>query len=141
MGPSWYWMPDVFDKFFQDFGKKTSDFYDLKRLAPAYRVYFEDGTFIDIPDSLDEIFKIFEKEEAGAGNLLAKFLEDAGHNYRIAIEKLVYKPGISPLELVTFETVKKLDQFVVTISHQIRKRFKNPKLIKILEFPVLFLGA
>ena len=141
MGPSWYWMPDVFDKFFQDFGKKTSDFYDLKRLAPAYRVYFEDGTFIDIPDSLDEIFKIFEKEEVGAGNLLAKFLEDAGHNYRIAIEKLVYKPGISPLELVTFETVKKLDQFVVTISHQIRKRFKNPKLIKILEFPVLFLGA
>ena len=72
---------------------------------------------------------------------MTEFLEDAGHNYRIAIEKLVYKPGISPLELVTFETVKKLDQFVVTISHQIRKRFKNPKLIKILEFPVLFLGA
>ena len=141
MGPSWYWMPDVFDKFFQEFGKKTSDFYELKRLSPAYRVYFEDGTSIDIPDSLEEIFKIFEKEEVGAGHLLAKFLEDAGDNYRIAIEKLVYKPGISPLELVTFETVKKLDQFVVTISHKIRRLFKNQKLIKILEFPVLFLGA
>ena len=141
MGPSWYWMPDVFDKFFQDFGKKTSDFYELKRLDPAYRVYFEDGTSIDIPDSLDDFLKIFEKEEPGAGQILAKFLEDASDNYRIAIENLVYKPGISPLELVTFETVKKLDQFVVTISQQIRKRFKNPKLIKILEFPVLFLGA
>ena len=21
MGPSWYWMPDVFDKFFNDFGR------------------------------------------------------------------------------------------------------------------------
>ena len=141
MGPSWYWMPDVFDKFFQDFGKKTSDFYELKRLDPAYCVYFEDGTSIDIPDSLDDFLKIFEKEEPGAGQILAKFLEDASDNYRIAIENLVYKPGISPLELVTFETVKKLDQFVVTISQQIRKRFKNPKLIKILEFPVLFLGA
>ncbi|MAJ52163.1 MAG: phytoene dehydrogenase [Flammeovirgaceae bacterium] len=141
MGPSWYWMPDVFDNFFRDFGKKTSDFYELKRLAPAYRVYFEDGTSIDIPDSLDEIFKIFEKEEPGAGKILSKFLEGAGNNYRIAMKNLVYKPGISPLELVTFETIKKLDQFVVTISRQIRKRFKNPKLIKILEFPVLFLGA
>ena len=141
MGPSWYWMPDVFDKFFLDFGKKTSDFYELKRLSPAYRVYFEDGTSIDIPDSLDEIFKIFEKEELGAGKILAKFLQDAGSNYRIAIENLVYKPGVSPLELVTFETIRKLKHFVVTISQQVRKRFKNPKLIKILEFPVLFLGA
>ena len=141
MGPSWYWMPDVFDKFFQEFGKKTSDFYELKRLAPAYRVYFEDGTSIDIPDSLEEIFKIFEKEEVGAGHLLAKFLEDAGDNYRIAIEKLVYKPGISPLELVTFETVKKLDQFVVTISHQIRRRFKNPKAHQNFGIPCVIFGS
>jgi phytoene desaturase len=25
MGPSWYWMPDVFESFFADFGKKVSD--------------------------------------------------------------------------------------------------------------------
>lgn len=40
MGPSWYWMPDVFDDFFKDFGKKTSDYYKLIRLNPSYRVFF-----------------------------------------------------------------------------------------------------
>ena len=61
--------------------------------------------------------------------------------FRIAIKNLVYKPGVSPLELITFETIRKLNQFVVSITQQVRKRIKNPKIIKILEFPVLFLGA
>ena len=50
MGPSWYWMPDVFDKFFNDFGKKVKDYYSLKKLNPAYRVYFGNKDFIDIED-------------------------------------------------------------------------------------------
>lgn len=141
MGPSWYWMPDVFERFFADFGKKTTDYYELVRLGPAYRVYFEDGNYLEIPNSFEGILDVFEKEEPGSSQVLAAFIKDAGHNYKIAIENLVYKPGISPLELITSDTIRKLDQFVTTISKQIRKRFKSPKLIKILEFPVLFLGA
>jgi phytoene desaturase len=141
MGPSWYWMPDVFDRFFSDFGKKVSDYYDLIRLSPAYKVYFDDDTSIEIPNSIDAIYEIFEKEEPGSSKYLKAFLKEAEYNYNVAVKDLVYKPGISPLELVTPKTVANITQFFTNISQKVRKRFKSKKLIKILEFPVLFLGA
>lgn len=141
MGPSWYWMPDVFEKFFGDFGKKPSDYYNLKRLDPAYKVFFDDFKAVEIPGTFEEIIDVFEKEEKGSGEKLKEFMADAGYNYKVAIEKIVHKPGFSPLELVTPETVSKINQFFTNISSKIRKNFKSPKLIQILEFPVLFLGA
>ncbi|KIO53583.1 phytoene desaturase family protein [Flavobacterium hibernum] len=141
MGPSWYWMPDVFERFFQDFNKKTADYYDLIKLNPAYRVYFGVDDFINIYDNLEEIKSTFENIEKGSGNQLETFINQAKSNYDIAIKDLVYRPGVSPLELVTAETILKLNQFLSNVSHDIRKKFKNEKLIQILEFPVLFLGA
>ena len=141
MGPSWYWMPDVFERFFNDFDKKPSDYYELIRLSPGYRVHFDDFTSIDVPDTIEDIYATFEKEEKGSSIQLQKFLEIAEYNYEVAIKKLVYKPGVSPLELITPETIANVNQFFTNISSDIRKRFKSPKLIKILEFPVLFLGA
>ncbi|KAA3632675.1 MAG: phytoene desaturase [Bacteroidetes bacterium] len=141
MGPSWYWMPDVFERFFADFGKHSSDYYELVRLSPAYRVFFEDFSHIDIPNSIEQIYEIFEKEEPGSSQHLKDFLREAEYNYEVAIKNLVYKPGLSPIELVTPQTVSNLTQFVTTIRQKVRKRFKNEKLIQILEFPVLFLGA
>ncbi|WP_419210929.1 phytoene desaturase family protein [Maribacter sp. X9] len=140
MGPSWYWMPDIFDKFFADFNKKTSDYYELDKLSPAYKIFFSDD-IITIGDSMEKICEEFERLEPGSSNELKKFIEEAQENYEIAINKIVLRPGISPFELVTKETIFKVDQFFKTISSQVRKRFKNPKLISTLEFPVLFLGA
>jgi len=140
MGPSWYWMPDIFDKFFAEFGKKTSDFYKLDKLSPAYKIFFEDDT-ITIGDCMDKICEEFDRIEPGSSKPLKKFIKTAQENYDIAINKVVLKPGISPLELVTKDTVLRVDQFFKTISSEVRKRFKNPKLISTLEFPVLFLGA
>ena len=141
MGPSWYWMPDVFDRFFADFDKKTSDYYELIKLNPAYRVYFGIDDFIAIADNLSAIVAEFENIENGSGRQLEHFIADAKKNYDIAIKDLVYRPGVSPLELVTVETAKKVGQFLSNISRDVRKVFKNPRLISILEFPVLFLGA
>jgi phytoene desaturase len=141
MGPSWYWMPDVFDRFFADFGKKTTDYYHLIKLNPAYRVYYGVNDFISIADNLEEIIETFEKVEKGSGKLLRNFIDDARKNYDIAIKNLVYRPGVSPLELITPETAMKVGQFLSTISRDVRKVFKNERLIQILEFPVLFLGA
>jgi phytoene desaturase len=140
MGPSWYWMPDIFDKFFADFYKKTSDYYQLDKLSPAYKIFFSDD-IITIGDSMDKICVEFERIEPGSSKELKKFIQEAQVNYDIAINKIVLRPGLSPLELVTKETILKVDQFFKTISSQVRKRFKNPKLISTLEFPVLFLGA
>ncbi|NNL08474.1 MAG: NAD(P)-binding protein, partial [Croceitalea sp.] len=141
IGPTWYWMPDVFERFFADFDKKPSDYYDLIKLNPAYSVYFGQNDFITIEDSLEKICIAFEAEEPGSSSKLRKFMKKALDNYDIAIKDLVYRPGTSPLELVTPVTMKKIGQFFSTISKEVRKEFKNSRLISILEFPVLFLGA
>src|SRR6188768_2565982 len=69
MGPSWYWMPDVFERFFADFGKKTTDYYELIKLSPAYRVYYGIDDFIAIADNLSKIIADFETIEKGSGQI------------------------------------------------------------------------
>ncbi|MDC6364322.1 MULTISPECIES: phytoene desaturase family protein [Flavobacteriaceae] len=140
IGPSWYWMPDIFEKFFADFGKQTSDYYQLDRLDPAYKVFFEEDT-LSIGDSMEKICEEFERIESGSSQHLRNFISEAQENYNIAINKVVLRPGLSPMELVTKETVLRVDQFFKTISQEVRRQFKNPKLVATLEFPVLFLGA
>lgn len=141
MGPSWYWMPDVFESFFADFGKKPSDYYSLEKLSPGYRVFFENKEHFDVSDDLNTIISDFEKIEKGSGKQLEKFISNAKSNYEIAIKDLVYRPGESILELITPQTALKLDQFFSNIKRDVRKKIKNKNLQQILEFPVLFLGA
>ena len=141
MGPTWYWMPDVFETFFADFDSKPSDYYKLEKLNPAYSVYYDVLDYITIVDNLDEIANTFESIEVGSGNKLKAFINEAKGNYDIAIKDLVYNPGESFFELVTPKTVAKLNQFLGTVSKDVKKIFKNKRLQSILEFPVLFLGA
>ena len=138
IGPTWYWMPDVFDRFFDDFNTKSSDFYELEKLNPAYSVYFDKDDYITIEDTLEKIYLAFEKEEVGSSKKLKKFIDNAQDNYEVAIKDLVYRPGVSPLELVTPITIKKINQFFSTIKRDVRKEFKNERLAQILEFPVYF---
>ena len=141
MGPSWYWMPDIFERFFSDFGKKVADYYELIKLSPGYRVYFGKNDYIDISDEPEKIIAKFEEVEPGSGKHLRKFMEESRKNYEIAMTEVVYNPGKSFLELVSIETATRLHLFVQNISQTVRKNIKNPKLQSILEFPVLFLGA
>ncbi|AYO57495.1 phytoene dehydrogenase [Chryseobacterium sp. 6424] len=141
MGPSWYWMPDIFERFFGDFGKKVSDYYTLEKLSPAYRVYFGKDDYLDIADNPEDIIKTFEQVEPGSGRHLQTFMRKAKANYEIAMQDLVYNPGKSLLELVSPQTALRLPLFVQNISETVRRKIKNPKLRSILEFPVLFLGA
>jgi len=141
MGPSWYWMPDVFESFFNDFDKKSADYYDLSKLSPAYQVYFDKSDSLKIADNLADIKRTFELVEPGSSKHLQEFIDSAKFNYEVAIKDLVYRPGNSIAELITPVTIKRVDQFFSSIRKQVRKKIKNDKLIQILEFPVLFLGA
>lgn len=141
MGPTWYWMPDVFEKFFADFNTKPSDFYVLDKLSPAYKVFFGKEDEITVSDTLEAIVKTFESIEKGSGSKLQKFIQQAKENYAIAVEKMVYKPGDSIFELLSLETALRVHQFFSTIKRDVRKEFKDERLRQILEFPVLFLGA
>jgi phytoene desaturase len=142
MGPSWYWMPDVFERYFNCFGKKVSDFYELIRLDPSYTVFFKNEK-INLPAGTPAMISLFESIEPGAGKMLEKFLTEAAYKYKVGVLKLVYKPGQSLLEFVDIDVVKgifKLDIFTNMQSH-IAKYFKDYRLQKLMEFPVLFLGA
>lgn len=142
MGPSWYWMPDIFEAFFTDFGKKVSDYYELERISPSYRVFYPDGP-VDIPSDINELYALFERVEKGSAEKLKQFLKEAEYKYEVGMHDLVYRPGISLTEFMDARFLKglfKLD-VLTSMSKHIRKSFSNPKLIQLLEFPVLFLGA
>lgn len=143
MGPSWYWMPEVFEQYFERFGKKTTDYYQLQRLDPSYSIYFGPQDVIDVPASMSHLIDLFESLETGAGDRLQDFLKDAAYKYKVGMEEYVWKPGKSITEFIDWRVLKsafKIQMFS-SISKQIRSLFKHPKIIKILEFPVLFLGA
>jgi phytoene desaturase len=141
MGPTFYWMPDIFDSFFADFEKKTSDYYTLVRLNPGYEIYFGIQDSLPLSADIEEIYKTFETEENGSSKFLKKFLKTAEFNYRISIDKVIYKPGKSILELIMPATALRVFQFFTSISTTVRKNIKSNKLRQILEFPVIFLGA
>jgi phytoene desaturase len=143
MGPSWYWMPDVFEKYFQHFGNKPEDYYRLVRLDPSYRVYFGKDDYLDIPSGVDALVNLFEQLEPGSGKHLLRFLDEGKKKYDIGMNNLVYKPGISFSELVDGALIKNVLKLHVfqSIATYIRRFFREPRIIKLLEFPVLFLGA
>ena len=143
MGPSWYWMPDVFDKYFARFGKKVADYYQLERLSPSYRVFFGKEDVLDVPSNLDEFYEMIETLEPGSKSKLDQFLKESEEKYQAGMEDLVYSPGNSAMEFVNKKTITgffKLDLFK-SISSYLRKYFSNPKVLQLLEFPILFLGA
>ena len=143
MGPSWYWMPDVFEKYFGDFGKKPSDYYDLKRLDPSYRIFFDKGDEIDMPASMPALEILFESLEKGAAKNLRTFLKQAKYKYETGMNDFVHRPSHSIFEFMDVRLIPlayKLDLFKSLQSH-VASLFKNEKIRKILEFPVYFLGA
>jgi phytoene desaturase len=143
MGPSWYWMPDVFENYFALFGKKVSDFYDLKRLDPGYRIYFDKNEVMDIPAGMNELEALFEHHEPGSAARLREFLAQAAYKYQVGMGDYVFRPSLSITEFIDWRLIRESFriQMFSSMSKHVRSFFKNPKLIKLLEFPVLFLGA
>lgn len=143
MGPSWYWMPDVFEKFFSDFKKKVSDMYNLKLLEPAFDVVFDNNNNISIPSEFNDLCNLFESIEKGSSKKLVDFMAEAELKYSVGINNLIYKPGISLKEYLDSDFIKGITKLQVftNLSSHVKKYFKDNRLVSIMEFPVLFLGA
>lgn len=142
MGPSFYWMPDVFERYFNQFGKKAADYYSLHRLDPSYRIYWSDD-YTDIPADFQSLKNVFESFEKGSGDQLEKYLKEAAYKYEVGINHLVYKPSLSFTEFLNWSVIRgvfRLD-IISSIKTHIRKHFRHPRLQQLMEFPVLFLGA
>ncbi len=143
MGPSWYWMPDVFENYFAKFNKKPSDYYDLIRLDPSYAVIFDSNTKVDIPAGIEKLKALFESIEVGSGARLEAFLHQAAYKYDVGMNKFVWKPSRSLSEFVSLKLLYDLGRMDVlqSFATHIRKFFTDPKLLQLMEFPILFLGA
>lgn len=143
MGPSWYWMPDVFEDYFLRFGKRVSDYYDLVRLDPSYQIFFGENDIMKVPAQRPDLDALFEKYEPGSGKNLTKFLNEAAYKYRVGMQEFVQKPGHSIWEFADLRVLKsafRLQMFQSMSSH-VRSLFQHEQLRQMLEFPVLFLGA
>ncbi|MCC5937354.1 MAG: phytoene desaturase [Lunatimonas sp.] len=142
MGPSWYWMPDVFDRYFETFGKKVSDYYDLVRLDPSYAVIYGKDDILSIPADLQAFKQMFEDLESGSGKRLEEFLSQAAYKYQVGIHDLVHKPSRSLMEFARLSLLRDLFRMDIfqSMSKHVRKFFKEDKIIRLMEFPVLFLG-
>ncbi len=143
MGPSWYWLPDVFERYFSLFGKSSSDYYDLVRLDPSYRIFYSSDEIVDVPAGRENVISLFESIEKGSGKKLDRFLDDAEYKYRVGVNQLVYKPAKSIFEFVQWDVIKgvlRLD-LLSSFHNYVRRNFSDPRLWPLLEFPVIFLGA
>jgi phytoene desaturase len=143
MGPSWYWMPDVFEKFFADFGKKPSDYYQLKQLSPSFQLFFQDHKAFEVPASLNDLYTLFESIETGSAAQLKKFMAEGELKYKVAMDKLIYRPSLSWMEFMSYEVISSAlkTNIFSSMKSYIRKFFKDERLISLMEFPVIFLGA
>jgi phytoene desaturase len=143
MGPSWYWMPDVFEQFFQQFGRSVSDYYQLIRLDPSYRIWFGKNDLMDVPAQMQDLEALFESLEPGSTAHLRRFLTEAAYKYQVGMNEFVHKPGHSILEFADWRVISSLFrlQMFTPMSKYVRRLFKNERIIQLLEFPVLFLGA
>ena len=143
MGPSWYWMPDVFETYFAKFGKKPSDYYNLVRLDPSYAVIFGPDDAVELPANLEKLKALFDSIEAGSGARLDEFLRQAAYKYEVGINKFVWKPSRSITEFLSVKLLYDLTRLDVlqSFSSHVRKFFSDPKLLQMVEFPILFLGA
>jgi len=142
-GPSWYWMPDVIEQYFHRFQRKVSDYMQLERLDPAYQAILGNGQQIRVPAGKKELLDLFESMERGSAAQLERFLLEAGKKYRASMDTFIYKPSLSWMEFADpglLGAAWKMDLFRSFAKH-VRRYFKNPDLLRLLEFPVLFLGA
>lgn len=143
MGPSWYWMPDIMESFFNDFGRSASDFYELKKLDPGFQVFFGEGDVIQIPDNLEALYALFETIEKGSAGKLKQFLSEGAFKYRVGMQKFAYKPALSWTEFINYDVIYGAlrSHMFKSVRDYVGRFFKDKRLIAIMEFPVLFLGA
>lgn len=142
MGPSWYWMPDIMENFFADFGYKVTDFYELISLHPQFEIIFSDQK-ISVPEKYDDFKEMVEKLESGAGKQLDKFMHSAQYKYAVGMKDFVIKPCYNWAEFISPKIAKsalKLD-LLTNFRKYVSKYFSHPKLRMLMEFPVIFLGA
>ena len=142
-GPSWYLMPDAFDHFFALLGKRTSEVLDLVPLTPAYRLFPEGGSPLDVTSGRDNAAALFESIEPGAGARLREYLDSAQETYDLALEYFLYSTfrSVRPLAQISAHYPKLARYLAESIDRFVGRRFTDVRLRQMLTYPAVFLSS
>lgn len=143
MGPSWYMQPDVFERFFAEFGKKPEDYYELIRLDPSYRIYFGSEDVVDVPAGIKAGKKLFASLEKGGAKKFEEYLKQAKYQYDVGMEDFLYKEHRSLFDLFSWRMLTEGSKMHVfeDIESYVNKRFESERAKKILLYTLVFLGG
>ncbi len=142
-GPSWYLMPEVFEHYFSLFGRKTSDYYQLKRLNPAYRIFPESGQPVTITSDLETDATTFDALEPGTGASLKRHVARAEKLYELATDHFLYIDRVVPRSFLSRQVLGSISSLPksVYLNNYINRQFKHPVLRQILQYQSVFLGV
>ncbi|ERG98360.1 MAG: phytoene desaturase, partial [Haloquadratum sp. J07HQX50] len=140
---SWYLMPDVFEQFFGYFDRSPSDYYELTRLDPHYRIFFKDGDQVDMVPDLETNRQTFESYEPGAGERFDTYLEKSKLNYQVGMEHFVYEDRTSLRDYADWDVMKNARglSLIGSMQDHVEKYFEHPKLQQIMQYSLVFLGG
>ncbi len=142
-GPSWYLMPEVFDRFFERFGRETEEFYELTALDPLYDVYWKDGDHARMPPDRAGQKALFESYETGAGDRLDDYLADAAEAYELGMDRFVYPSRSRLRDMLDTDVLRSVRALpkLRTMDDYVGSYFDHPKLRQIAEYKLVFLGG
>jgi len=143
MGPSWYLMPEVFEKYFALFDKNTQDYYKLIRLDPSYRVFFGMDKTVDVPAQREEIDRLFDELTPGGSVKLREYLAVAQYQYEIAMQEFMYRDYTSIFTFLNWRFITKGARLRIleNIDAYVSRYFADEDIRKIFEYTMVFLGG
>ena len=144
MGPSWYMMPDVFERFFGHFDRRPTDYYELEHLDPHYRMFFKDGDVIDVRPDIDYLRELFASYEDGAGEAFDEYLATSERHYETAMEKFVYEDRSRLRDWIDLDVVRSAPvglRLIGSMQRHVENYFEHPKLQQIMQYTLVFLGG
>lgn len=144
-GPSWYLMPEVFERYYALLGEQITDHLDIIRLTPSYKVFFEHDSPVIISGTLETDKSTFEAVEQGAGAALERYAAHAKDLYDLAMRYFLYTNFNRPKDFLTPGLIVRLPYMIkmmITPIHSFVAKFVHTtKLQQILEYPMVFLGT
>lgn len=142
-GPSWYLMPEVFERFFDRFDRSPGEYYDLIRLDPNYRVFWKDGDRADVPADPSKAAKLFATYEPGADEALGAYLDQAAEAYEVGMERFVYEDRSRFRDMLDLDVARsgRGISLLGTMDEHVADYFHHPKLRQLVQYTLVFLGG
>ena len=143
MGPSWYLMPDVFERFFGHFDRTPEEYYTLSRLDPHYRVFWKDGDRVDVLPDMEHNRELFESYEPGAADALDAYLEESKRTYEIGMEHFVYEDRPRLRDYIDTDVLRYSWglSLLGKMQGHVEGYFDHPKLQQLMQYTLVFLGG